>query len=244
MTIFIVTDFGLQGPYIGQIQARLLLEAPAVQSINLISDAPRFDPRHAAYLLAAYSHIGQIADVFLCVVDPGVGSERAGLVLKADGRFYVGPDNGLLEVVASHATDSQWWQLNPPVEAISNTFHGRDWFSPVAARVAVTGEISGVSISQPPSGLKGWPDDLAEVIYVDNFGNIMSGVRAAVIESEVVINVAGVDIGHASTFSAVPEEQLFWYSNADGLLEIAANRARADQLLSMRVGDSITIELH
>src|SRR5680860_298154 len=109
--IVLCTDFGLHGPYVGQVQARLLQDAPGVPVINLFSDLPAFNARAAAYLLAAYVDEFAVGSVFLCVVDPGVGSARRPVAVQADGRWFVGPDNGLLEVIASRAGDVRRWEI-------------------------------------------------------------------------------------------------------------------------------------
>src|SRR5690349_7418524 len=93
--IVLFTDFGLEGPYIGQMKARIWREAPACQIIDLFADAPTVNPQAAAYLLAGYAVEFPAGTVFLGVVDPGVGSARPGVVVEADGRWYVGPGNGL-----------------------------------------------------------------------------------------------------------------------------------------------------
>ena len=109
--------------------------------IDLFADAPAYDPQASAYLLAAY--IGEFAPgtVFLCVVDPGVGSDRAPCVVHADGKWFVGPDNGLFELVVRRARDQvRCWRIDWVPSRLSATFHGRDLFAPVAAQLA-RGEI-------------------------------------------------------------------------------------------------------
>ena len=134
--IVLCTDFGPAGPYVGQVKAVLAREAPGVPVIDLFADLPPFRPQLAAYLLAAYGETFVAGDVILAVVDPGVGSARAALALEADGRWYVGPDNGLFEIVQRRAGAAQCWTIDWRPPAMSATFHGRDLFAPVAARLA------------------------------------------------------------------------------------------------------------
>jgi S-adenosyl-L-methionine hydrolase (adenosine-forming) len=94
--IALFTDFGLYGPYTGQMKAVLCEMAPGVLVIDLFADAPVGNPKASAYLLAAYARWFSEQTVFLCVVDPGVGGARPAIVLEADGRWYVGPGNGYL----------------------------------------------------------------------------------------------------------------------------------------------------
>jgi S-adenosylmethionine hydrolase len=97
--IVLFTDFGLQGPYTGQMKAVLHQMAPGLSIIDLFADAPAGNPKAAAYLLAAYAQWFAAGTTFLCVVDPGVGGARPPVILEADGRWYVGPGNGLLELI-------------------------------------------------------------------------------------------------------------------------------------------------
>ena len=97
--IVLFTDFGLQGPYTGQMKAVLQQMAPGMPAIDLFADAPVGNPKASAYLLAAYAEWFAAKTVFLCVVDPGVGGTRPPIILEADGRWYVGPGNGLFELM-------------------------------------------------------------------------------------------------------------------------------------------------
>ena len=93
--IVLFTDFGLEGPYTGQVRAVLYRTAPQVPVVDLFADAPAGKPKPAAYLLAAYGVWFPPGTVLLAVVDPGVGGPRAPVIVEAEGRWYVGPDNGL-----------------------------------------------------------------------------------------------------------------------------------------------------
>ncbi|MBV8494462.1 MAG: SAM-dependent chlorinase/fluorinase, partial [Alphaproteobacteria bacterium] len=131
--IVLFTDFGLEGPYTGQVLAVLQQTAPAVPAVSLFADLPPGQPKPAAYLLATYARWFPPGAVFLCVVDPGVGSLRRALIAEADGRLYVGPDNGLFEIVLRRAARSRVWETSWQPAVLSASFHGRDLFAPVAA---------------------------------------------------------------------------------------------------------------
>lgn len=239
--IVLFTDFGLEGPYTGQMQAVLHREAPGVPVVGLFSDLPPFDPRGAAYLLAAYAGEFPLDTVFLCVVDPGVGGPRAASVLRADGRWYVGPDNGLLAIAARRAGHRWWWNVSRRSARLSASFHGRDLFAPVVARLArgepPPGEVAAAA-GRPGDD---WPDDLARVVYVDRFGNAMTGLRAAVIPTDALLEAGGRRLRRARTFSDVPRGEAFWYENANGLAEVAVNGARADRALGLAPGDPVRV---
>ena len=134
--IVLFTDFGLHGPYVGQMRAMLHQMAPDIPVIDLFADAPVGNCRASAYLLAAYAAWFPAGTVFLCVVDPGVGGARPAIILEADGKWYVGPSNGLFELVQRRAETTHSFDITWHPERLSASFHGRDLFAPVAAMLA------------------------------------------------------------------------------------------------------------
>lgn len=239
--IALFTDFGLQGPYLGQVKGVLCREAPGICVIDLFCDAPVYDPRAGAYLLAAYAEALPVDAVLLCVVDPGVGSERKALALRAGGCWFVGPDNGLLAIAARRARAPQWWEIRWESSQASSTFHGRDVFAPAAAAIARGLTVPGrVLVRFEPRG-NDWPDDLAEVVYVDRFGNGITGLRANRVGRECSIGVNGISLRFARTYSEVQTGAAFWYENANGLVEIAVNCGRADERFGLRTGVPVAI---
>ena len=240
--IVLFTDFGWNGPYLGQVKAVLRRMAPDADIIDLLNDAPPHNPKAAAYLLPAFLDVFPRGAVFLCVVDPGVGGERAAGILEADGRWFVGPDNGLFELVARRAGGEVTWReiLWRPA-TLSATFHGRDLFAPVAANLA-QGRLPRCA-ARPVDEMRrrDWPDDLAEIVYIDAFGNAMTAIRASTLSPEILLNVDHVDLSFADTFSKVPLGQAFWYENSSGLAEIAINQGRADQTLGVQIGSTVRI---
>jgi len=233
--IVLFTDFGLEGPYIGQVQAVLQQQAPGMPVINLFSDLVPFEIQAAACLLPAYATAFPPASVFLCVVDPGVGSTRPGVVVKADGRWYVGPNEGLFAMLVRQSGQLECWQLAEP-EGVSASFHGRDVFAPVAAQLARGGKVPGMSASISCLEQPDWPDDLFQVVYIDRFGNAITGVRASTVADGVMLEVNGQPVQEARTFSDVPPGDAFWYENANGLVEFAVNHGRADEVLGLKAG--------
>ena len=240
--IVLLTDFGLEGPYTGQMCAVLQQIAPAVPAISLFADLPPGQPKPAAYLLAAYAPWFPTGTVFLCVVDPGVGSDRRALVVEADGRFYVGPDNGLFEIVLRRGAQSRAWQITWRPAALSASFHGRDLFAPVAARLARNEPPASLGTPAQPVLQPDWPDDLAEIVYIDRYGNAMTGLRGEIAPTGARISSSGRILAHGDTFAAVPPGAAFWYANSNGLVEIAVNQGRADRELGLAIGSPITLE--
>ena len=243
--IALFTDFGIAGPYTGQMKAVLRRHLPSgMEIVNLLADAPRCNPKAAAYLLAASVDPFPPGSVFLCVVDPGVGGARRPCIVEADGRWFVGPDNGLFELVIRRATGRpRWWLITWRPERMSSSFHGRDLFAPVAALLAREQVPSGQEYPVSERCRNDWPDDLAEVIYVDAFGNAVTGVRASAVPPRSAVNLGGCSLRKAGTFDDVPPGQAFWYENSSSLIEIAVNRGRAADRFLLRIGSPIAITI-
>jgi len=239
--IVLFTDFGPAGPYVGQMIAALhRAGAASVPIVELLSDAPAHDPKSSAYLLAALVPDFPPDAVFLAVVDPGVGGPRPPVVLRAGGRWFVGPGNGLFEIAARRAGDAAAWRITLQPDRLSASFHGRDLFAPAAAAIATGKPLPGNPIAPDSCGAPDWPDDLAQIIYIDHFGNAVTGLRAAGLSATDLLEAGGQRIGAARTFSDVAPGAPFWYENANGLAEIAVNRGRA-AAFGLAVGAPVSI---
>ncbi len=214
-------------------------DAPDAAVVDLFADAPSACPQPAAYLLAAYAAWFPPGTVFLCVVDPGVGGPRAPLIVRADRRWYVGPDNGLFELVLRRAAKARVWRITFKPAALSASFHGRDLFAPVAARLARGDEPPGEP--HTPARFLAWPDDLAEIVYVDHYGNAITGLRAAALPPDARLGAAGEVLPRVRTFSDVPPGAAFCYENSNGLMEVAVNGGRANMVLRLTAGSKLTV---
>jgi len=239
--ILLFSDYGQEGPYLGQVESVLSKLAPDSHVINLLADCPRQDPRSGSYLLRALSiHMPEEAIVF-AVVDPGVGNfNDQPIVLRLAERWYVGPDNGLFDMLCREAATIDCWKIHWRPERLSNTFHGRDLYAPVAAMLANGMDIPGERIEWQDK--HGWPDELAEIIYIDHFGNCMSGLRGDSISNEETLIINDKMIPHAKTFSDVRRGEIFWYQNSLGLLEISVNQGSASAVLKLSVGSRLAFE--
>ena len=242
------TDFGLSGPYLGQVAAVCAAEAPQVPIINLIADAPAFDPFASSYLLAPFVAKFPRGAVFLGVVDPGVGSERQPLMLEINQQHFVGPDNGLFEMVLRQGLAETAgkppaiWRVDwRPDKPLSHSFHGRDLFAPVAARLAIGMRVDATPLTADDIERHDGPDDLARVIYIDHYGNAMTGLRGASLSEQDRLDMAGQQVSHGTVFAAVPVGQPFWYVNSAGMVEVAVNRGRADDALGLGVGHDLRV---
>jgi S-adenosylmethionine hydrolase len=183
--IAILTDFGTSDPFVGIMKGVIAKIAPGAKQVDITQEIPPGDIFLAAlHLWQAYAYFPQGA-IFLCVVDPGVGTSRRGMILESGDYVFVGPDNGLFTFVTQENTHA--WELSNPKYALpksSSTFHGRDLFAPAAAHAAlgVQGSEFGQEIHkpiqlprprldyQPPGIIRG------EILHVDRFGNLLTSL--------------------------------------------------------------------
>ncbi|MGB8338995.1 MAG: SAM-dependent chlorinase/fluorinase [Burkholderiales bacterium] len=240
--IVLFTDFGANDIYVAQVKAALHQHAPSQQVIaDLLHTVPNFQATPAAHLLAALKDFFPAGSVFLCIVDAGVGSERDAVIVFAHQRFFVGPDNGLLSVLAQRDSQAKFWRIRWRPENLSNTFHGRDLFAPVAAWIA-----SGHFPADKAEDIKALavefePGELAEIIYIDHYGNAVTGLRKGKVARDLQLKVKQQSLSYAETFASVKRGAGFWHENSMGLIEIAANQESAERLFGLCVGDSVTI---
>lgn len=240
--IVLFTDYGVTGPYTGQLEIVLKSRVPREPVVNLCADVPRQNPKAAAYLLAALKQSLQQPAVWLCVVDPGVGTwADAPVMINMDGCWFVGPDNGLFDIVGQRARQRVCFDIDWRPAELSNSFHGRDLYAPVAAELAAKRRPAGTLRDWQPR--HEWPADLNEIIYTDAFGNAMTGMRAISLNAESRLVINGETLDYAATFGAAPEGTAFWYENSNGLVEIAVNRGNAVHQLELAIGTSFVVEL-
>jgi len=240
------TDFGTEGPYLGQMRAVLHALAPDIPVVDLMVDAPAFSPRAAAYLLPAVVAPLPEKAVCLTVVDPGVGSERTPMILYADDLWFVGPDNGIFEMIARRCESTpEWWEITYAPKRISASFHGRDLFAPVAAMLARDGAAALDALARPwqpdRAPYDEWPDDTAEVVYIDGYGNCMLGTRWHTVSPNPAVELRSGTVATARTFSDVPSGVAFCYENALGLIEIAVNQGSAAAQLGLQLGSQVPV---
>ena len=236
--IMLFTDFSWQGPYVGQMIAAIAATAGETPVISLMHDAPRMRPDLAAYLLAAVARDLPDAACVVAVVDPGVGSARRPLIVETDRATFVGPDNGLMSrlpgIVRVSVID---WQPS----RLSATFHGRDLFAPVAARLATTNTVPKTPAAIDDMVGADWPMHRDEIVYIDGYGNLMVGRMLEDVSEINGLRIGDEQLTNAGTFSDVPAGGAFWYRNSLGLLEIAVNGGSAAERFGLALGDKILL---
>ncbi|NKB19770.1 MAG: hypothetical protein GKS01_04410 [Alphaproteobacteria bacterium] len=238
--IILFTDFGPSGPYVGQMRAAIAKRAPDEAVIELLSDAPEFDPKASAYLLAALATDFPDDAVFLCVVDPGVGGDRLPIIIEADKQIFVGPDNGLFSILIRRSSKVSAKKITWKPDRLSASFHGRDLFAPVAAKISTGETVSNEPIPTDTIARPDWPNDLESIVYTDHYGNAITGIRANTLSPTTKLKWSGNEFSYARTFSSVETGAAFWYENANGLAEISVNQGRADDL-GLVIGQPISI---
>jgi S-adenosylmethionine hydrolase len=240
--IVLFSDFGVDDIYVGQLKVALLEHlSPGAVIVDLLHSVPRYQVPAGAHLLAALQSRFPAGAVFVAVVDPGVGTSRDAVVLRANDKWYVGPDNGLLSVVGARAIGCRAWRIVWRPRELSVSFHGRDLFAPVAALIAENRLPADRMREIEALNVRLGPEDLSEVIYIDHYGNALTGLRATSVTRTATVAVRGQRLSYARVFAEVPAGSAFWYENSIGLVEIAANHADAAELLGIEVGDAVTV---
>ncbi len=240
--ILLFTDFGSEGPYLSQMIASIRGEGYTGEVLSMFADAPVFNPQFSAMLLSHYFEDFPKGSTFLTVVDPGVGSARKAIAVNSCGCWFVGPDNGLFDYILRKDSNARVYEINWRPEQLSSSFHGRDLFAPVAAKLGISDEpLPGLmeAISLENIVRPNWPESTNQIIYIDHYGNCMTGLVAN--SKMTALEVAGTYLPIMKTFSDRPVGSPLAYLNANGLIEIAVNQARADAYFNLSVGSEVTV---
>ncbi len=252
-TITILTDFGNQDPYVGIMKGVILNIFPSINLVDISHDIPSFSIKHAAFSLFSYYRYFPEGAVHLVVVDPGVGSFRKAIVVEAGNRYFVLPDNGIITYVWNHEEKKKAYILENEkyfLKPISNTFHGRDIFSPVAAYTA-----KGVNIEEfgsplkapfllPPLTLKKEKSSiLGEIIYIDKFGNAVTNIEKGLISKNVsCIKVKDFCIKRILRYYGEAEKgEKFGIFGSMNFLELSENQEKLSDSMNLNIGDEVQV---
>jgi S-adenosyl-L-methionine hydrolase (adenosine-forming) len=264
VVISFLTDFGLQDDFVGTCHGVMKRISPQAEIIDITHGIPPQAVLQGALVLAntlPYMPVG----VHLAVVDPGVGSHRRALALRdEEGRFFVGPDNGLLLPAAERAGVAEAHELANPAYAlgsVSRTFHGRDLFSPAAAHLANgvaigelgppidAGALVRLDLPQPSFG-----DEVvdATALYVDSFGNIALNLTRGDLDrvgvapgTRIELELAGERYYAvvARTFADARAGDVILYEDSYANMSVAISNGNAAQMLHATAGRPIRIRL-
>ncbi|MBM3794749.1 MAG: SAM-dependent chlorinase/fluorinase [Acidobacteria bacterium] len=256
--VTLTTDFGTQDPFAGIMKGVILGLAPRAQIVDLTHQLPAFQIMAGALAIAGAWRWFPKKTVHVVVVDPGVGSARRPVLVEAGGHYFVGPDNGVLSLAAQQADKPRFRHLTNRkyfLGAISQTFHGRDVFAPIAARLAagrlrasalgpLITDAATLSLSKPERiSTRTWS---GEVIHIDRFGNLITNFHIAEfpeLERGRISLLAGihpVDYMVRNYAEALPGEPVAILGSS-GYLEIVINQDSAAARLGCAAGTPIEL---
>lgn len=262
-----LTDFGLADGYVGVMKGVALGIAPDIQLLDITHEIGPQDIFAGAWILAtSYRYFPQ-GTIFVCVVDPGVGSMRRPVAIHAGHWFFVGPDNGLFSYVLTEQPVHTAVLLSNPayhLPQVSSTFHGRDVFSPVAAHIARGVALPEMGSVLAPSSLvqldlhqpeKQGERILARIVHIDHFGNLITSIPLTMAPdlfssraTELTFPARNVSVTRRSRFFAgdASDEQSalpFIYGDSAGYVAVAVRNGNAAELLRIDRGTSCILRI-
>jgi hypothetical protein len=252
----LLTDFGTADYFVGAVKGAILSVNPEAVIADITHEIPPQDIEAAAFTLLATYETFPAGTIHVAVVDPGVGSVRRPIVVRAGGRFFVGPDNGIFAYIYDressqvfHITAEEHFRPSP-----STTFHGRDIFAPVAAALSkgMTPEDLGPVIRDAvrlKSSLK--PEVLkngnvsGRIIHIDRFGNCISNLTRELVDPAqhptLVINRKTIRT-FREFYNDAPPKSLFAIWGSAGFLEVSVNKDSAAKVLRAKRGDTVIVK--
>ena len=244
------SDFGGLGPYEGQMRGAALSAAPGVRVVDLWHGAPAQGIPAAAFLFPRLWRTFPEGTVHVCVVDPGVGTERAALAVAWEGYILVGPDNGLFTDALAGGGEARL--LDPEkhgLPELSATFHGRDLFAPAGARLA-TGAVSWEELAPPVRepvrlDLPGFEKEAGgelrgRILWADSFGNLVTSIPGEALAGGTgAVEIAGRRIPLLRTYGEAEPGGLLALVGSFGLLEVARRDGSAGDLLETGEGGEV-----
>ncbi len=251
--ITLTTDFGAEDAYVGTMKGVILSLNPGATIVDICHNIEPQNILQGAFVLdTAYPYFPP-GTIHVVVVDPGVGTERRAIILKALGAFFVAPDNGVLSYVLRKAREFEVVSLTNPhfwLNPVSSTFHGRDIFAPVAAHLSLGVPLhefgeplsSPVTLPLPEPQLEADGSLIGHIIHIDRFGNLITDIKETDLPRDgLLIEASGYSIKGLSRSYAEGNEILALVGSS-GNLEIAAKNGKAAEILKLRIGDQIKIK--
>jgi len=256
----LLSDFGTKDGYVAAMKGVIYEISGAITIVDISHDIAKQDVRNGAFVLATAAPFFPDEIVFVCVVDPGVGTERRGIVVEGKRHLYVGPDNGLLMLSAQREGIKHVYEITNRKymrHKISATFHGRDIFAPVAAYLAVGTcpeeigqEIMDYIVLSRAKATIEFTQISGEVIHVDGFGNIITNIILEDLKQigvkfgnflKMQIKTQVLNVRFLETYGKTQSGEFLALIGSNGFFEIAINQGNAAQKLDVSTGDIITI---
>lgn len=256
--VALFTDFGPSDPYVAQLKGSIKTIAPSAELLDLSHANAAFDISTASYLLSKSTRTLPPGSIIIAVVDPGVGSSRAGLAVRTQaGRIYLAPDNGILTEVLAREGLADARTLPIATESISSTFHARDLFGPAAARLVNSESFDSLGakaekiLRLPRNTATVMPNQAkGQVLYIDHYGNILTNIPGSELAKlkvgqllTVTIKGKSLSLPFLRTYAEAPANRPFALINSDGEFEIAINQGNAARELGIKVGDPVILKL-
>jgi len=256
--VALFTDFGPSDPYVAQLKGSIKTIAPSAELLDLSHSNAAFDISAASYLLSKSTRTLPPGSIIIAVVDPGVGSGRAGLAVRTQaGRIYLAPDNGILTEVLAREGLADARTLPIPTESISSTFHARDLFGPAAARLVNAESFDSLGakaekiLRLPRNTATVMPNQAkGQILYIDHYGNILTNIPGSELAKlkvglllTVTIKGKSLSLPFLRTYAEAPADRPFALINSDGEFEIAINQGSAARELGIKVGDPVILKL-
>jgi len=252
--ITLVTDFGVKDPYVGIMKGVILTIHPGAAIVDITHEVEPQDVREAAFLVDDYWRYFPPGTVHVVVVDPTVGSDRRPIIVSAKGHHFVGPDNGVFTLVADNASDIHVIEnRNFMLPAISSTFHGRDIFSPAAARLCLgfSPHAFGREITDPVliGNLRPVADGnvlTGEVVRFDRFGNAITNIKAETLHSfvkDAPFEIRTGDISFTTINKSYYEGEFACLAGSSGYLEFAVFRGSFREETGAGKRDPVTVRV-
>lgn len=256
--IALLTDFGLNDAYVGQLKAVVASLAPNAPVLDLCHAIRPFDVAQAALYLEASWRFFPPDTIFVAVVDPGVGTRRRLVILEQEGRLFLAPDNGLLAMVVKGGKSSGLWDVSTLVEGaeVGATFHGRDVLAPLAARLAMgqSPDKEGRCLALRELCVPDWVEArrdgsgiIARIVHVDRFGNCLLNLRLRQWPGSVLAGIrmrsplsCAVTLAHA--YADIPASGIGLVAGSQGFWELAVNQGSAAKALGAGPGVEVVLE--
>jgi hypothetical protein len=249
--ITLTTDFSTRDWFTGSMKGVILGVDPQAVVVDITHEIPPGDIRAGAFALAAGYRCFPRQTVHVAVVDPGVGSHRAAIVVKTSDYLFVGPDNGVLSIALAKEKVLEIWQVENEGylrQPASSTFHGRDVFAPVAARLTQRVLMDSLGRQLKDYVRLDWPKPQVtggllrgEIVYIDHFGNAISNIESPS-QSVGAVRVPDKVQCHIQKFyQEVPAGQPLAILGSTGYLEIAVNGGNAAQRFGLKLGDMVEV---
>jgi S-adenosyl-L-methionine hydrolase (adenosine-forming) len=250
--ITLLTDFGTADGYVAALKGVIGSIAPDAVIDDASHDIPAGDVQAAAWALAGYWNSYPEGAVHVVVIDPGVGGARRPLALVADGRFLVGPDNGVFTRILSEASDATVVVLQEDHVAggdVSATFHGRDIFAPAAARLSLGLPLLrlGSEITDPvrfalPVATRDGAVVHGAVVHVDRFGSLITNIARDMVRHGAFVTVGRHTCTLRRTYSDAGPGELLAVVGSRRLVEVAVRNGSAAALLGAQRGAAVTVD--